>query len=153
MIRSFLYDGDISPLFKNRLNGGRIYDDHAHMELSMANKFEEQLMGERKFRGNVKVDSRLFMTFPDGMSLLRRKEREEHFYRNSPTIAGMMRALEFVCANLLFDKDAVIVAMSMEKRWSLYPRLEMIISELGIHEKRQYEWSTEEVESKKGASE
>jgi Holliday junction resolvase RusA-like endonuclease len=131
------------------MNGGRVFDDHAHMALSMENIFESQLLGARKFKGNVKVEAIVFMPFPDGMGAIRRKERDGHYYRNSPTLAGMMRAVELTCGNLLFEKDTVIVAMSMEKRWSVEPRLEMIISELSINGKKDDE---KEADGKKGQS-
>jgi Holliday junction resolvase RusA-like endonuclease len=103
----------------------------------MQNVFESQLLGTGKFKGNVRVDALVYMPFPEGMGEKRQKEKDNHYYRNNPSVAGMMRALEGVCGDLLFEKDTVIVAMSMEKRWSVDPRLEMIISEVGLYEREE----------------
>lgn len=133
----FLYAGDISPLFRGRTMNERVYNDHTHMNICMQNVFESQLLGTGKFKGNVRVDALVYMPFPEGMGEKRQKEKDNHYYRNNPSVAGMMRALEGVCGDLLFEKDTVIVAMSMEKRWSVDPRLEMIISEVGLYEREE----------------
>lgn len=135
MMRKFLYHGDIMPLFKQRQNGGRVYDSFSHLRDGLENIFESQLMG-RKFKGNISIESWLFLPFPEGMGKIRQKEKDNHYYRSAPTLAIMLRALETVCGDLLFEKDTAIVAMSMEKRWSMDPRLEMVISELSAHGKK-----------------
>ncbi len=137
MTRSFLYSGDVSPLFKQRFLGNKVYDSYSHMTITMAGVFEAQLLGERKFKGNVTVSAIIHMPFPDGMLLKRRQEKNGHYYTSSPTLAAMMRGLEIACADLLFDKDTVIVAMNIEKRWSVDPRLEMIISEVGSNGRKE----------------
>lgn len=137
MTKSFLYTGDVSPLFKQRYLGGRVYDSYSHMTITMAGVFETQLLGECKFKGSVKVDAVIHMPFPEGMLHKRRQEKNGQYYTNAPTLAGMMRGLELVCSDLLFEKDTVIVAMSIEKRWSVDPRLEMVISEVGSNGRKE----------------
>lgn len=134
---SFLYTGDISCLFRGKSLNEKVYGGYNHMMLGMESVFESQLMESGRFKGNVQLNIQVYVPFPDGMGAERQKEKNDHYYRNGPSCSIMLKSIEMVCNNLLFADDAVIVAMSMERRWSNNPRLEMIISEVGTHGKKE----------------
>jgi Holliday junction resolvase RusA-like endonuclease len=130
MTKTYLIEGDFMPLARHRATKGKLFDAYAHSHLIFTSVLESQHMKERLFKGNVAVKAIFYLDFPDGMGQQRKMGMDNRFHTTRPTLGALMKAVEDICTGLLFEDPAIIVSMLIEKRLSMTPRLELIISEV-----------------------
>ena len=130
MTKTYLIEGDFMPLARHRAYSGKIFDAWAHSHLTFTSVLEGQHMKDRHFKGNLAVKAVFYLDFPDGMGVQRRRERDNRWHTTRPTLGALTKAIEDLCTGLLFEDPAIIVSMLIEKRLSIIPRLELIISEV-----------------------
>jgi len=125
-----LIEGDFMPLARHRASRGKLFDAWAHSHLIFTSVLETQHMKQRFFESPIAIKAIFFLDFPEGMGEKRRQERNNRFHMTRPALGALTKAIEDLCTGLLFEDPAIIVSMLIEKRLSIIPRLELIISEV-----------------------
>lgn len=130
MNRVYTFEGNFMPLVRGRVSQGKVFDEYAHTRMSFLNVIEAQHGCDRKFAGKLALKILLLLPFSDGMSKQKQIEKNNFYHTNRPTLSLFIRTLEDLLAGVLFNDGSIIVSVQAEKRMSVRPGVEFILSEI-----------------------
>lgn len=130
MTKNYVFYGDFLPMVKARPSNGRSFDEHMASKIKLEHIIESQHGKDDRFKGNLHMRVVFYTPMPDGISQKRREKGDGMYYNCRPAIGCFVKALELAIADIILSESAVVVSVEAEKRRSIEPRVEFILSEI-----------------------
>lgn len=130
MNKNYIFCGDFLPLVKGRPANGRSFDEYMANRIKFCNIIETQHGDDKRFRGNLHLVVSFMVPLPEGMGRKNKEKNDMIFFSTRPAIGYFIRVLEELIGDILMDESGAIVSVQADKRRSIEPRVEFILSEI-----------------------
>lgn len=123
--RTYVIEGNPTPLARARWGQGRIYDTQKHIKLITGITIANQHTGVAFFTGPLELEITFFFKTPNNMKKLM---GNPHITR--PDLSNMIKFIEDVATGITYHDDCLIASIIARKLYDNTPRTEFTIRQL-----------------------
>jgi hypothetical protein len=133
--KTYTLDGNPVAFAKSRFANKATWDDSRHLKCRWLINLENQHDNKPLFSGNIEMNVFFFFEIPYAW-------RDNKKYINAPcpynpTIVKLLRLIEFIGRDVLYDNSAAITKITAQKLFAPNPRVEFTLTEMTFGKKEK----------------
>lgn len=126
----YILVGNPIALARPRLSGKNVYDSQKHLKNDVALQLLNQHAGRPFYEGPVEFHVSFYLPISKSTgTILKRSKLENRLHTSRPDLSNLLKFVEDVGNGIIYKDDAIITKITAEKRYSLEPRTELIVTE------------------------
>ena len=127
---TYIIPGDPIPLQRPRFGKHRVYDSQKNAKLNWELQLTEQNVDIKMFSGPLWLDVIFYMEIPSTATKKSVDKLLNSFHVFRPDLSNLVKFAEDCCNEVLYKDDCQIAKISAEKRYDVWARTEITITEI-----------------------